>query len=92
MSSAKSVKRRARSSERSKYGQLRSSVVWKPSTSEVGVAERVEVLAQGLGERGAHAVQALHRREQREIPVGDDDLLRGRREVGAQGVGVERQR
>ena len=42
-------------------GQLRSRMVWKPVDEQVGVAEGVEVLAQGLGERGAHAVQALDR-------------------------------
>ena len=49
------------------------------------VAEGVEVLAHGLRERGAHAVQAVDRLQQRQVAVGDDHLLRGVREVGAQG-------
>ena len=56
---------------------------------QLGVAEGVEVLAHGLRERGAHAVQAVHRVEQRQVPVGDDDLLSGVRQVGAQRLGVE---
>ena len=56
---------------------------------QLGVAERVEVLPHGLRQRGAHAVQARDRVEQRQVPVGDDDLLRGVRQVGAQRVGVE---
>ena len=49
------------------------------------VAEGVEVLAHGLRERGTHAVQAVDRLQQRQVAVGDDHLLRGVREVGAQG-------
>ena len=57
---------------------------------ELGVAERVEVLAHGLGERGAHAVQPGHRLQQRQVAVGDDHLLRRGGEIGAKRVRVER--
>ena len=57
---------------------------------QFGAAERVEVLVHGLGERGAHAVQALDGVEERQIAVGDDHFLRRRGEIGAKGVRVER--
>ena len=57
---------------------------------QLGAAERVEVLVHGLGERRAHAVQALHGVEERQIAVRDDHFLRRRREIGAKGVRVER--
>ena len=54
------------------------------------VAERVEVLAHGLRERRAHAVEPVDRLQQRQVAVGDDHFLRRVGEVGAQGFGVER--
>ena len=62
----------------------------EPVDQRLGVAERVEVLAHRVRERGAHAVQAVDRLEQRQVPVGDDDLLRRVGEVGAERLGVER--
>ena len=56
---------------------------------QLGVAERVEVLPHGLRQGGAHTVQPGDRVEQRQVPVGDDDFLRGVREVGAERLGVE---
>ena len=56
---------------------------------QVGVAEGVEVLAEGLDERRAHAVKPLDRLDERQVAVGDDHLLRRAGDIGAQGVGVE---
>ena len=58
----------------------------EPLDEEVRIAVRVEVLAHRVGERGAHAVQAFHRLEERQVAIGDDHLLRGAGDVGAQGV------
>ena len=56
---------------------------------QVDVAEGVEVLAQGLGQRRTHAVETIHGPQQRQVALRDHDLLGGGRDVGAQGVRVE---
>ncbi len=53
---------------------------------KVGVAEGVEVLAHGLHERGANAVQPFHRVHERQVALGDDHVLRRGGEVRAQRV------
>jgi len=63
----------------------------EPVDQQIDVAEAVEVLAQSVDERRAHTVQAGDGLHERRIALGDHHLLRRGGDVGAQGVGLERQ-
>ena len=88
-SSASRPKSSARRGERSKYDQLRSIVVCRPSTSRAALRKvwKYSPIVSASEERTPW--RPVDRLQQRQVAVGNDHLLRSGGEVGAQGLGVE---